>query len=356
MASRPFRALNVPLMTPLQRIWRSYLLQRLGKALLTIFIVTSLIFFMIRLMPGDPVETYVNELITRYGMTYVEARDQAAALFAIDLDAPLHVQYLGYLSQLLRGNMGTSILSPGVPVTAVIARFLPWTLFSVGLSLLISFSLGVTLGMVMAYRRESPLDHALSAFASILSSIPNYLVGIILLVYLGVQWNLVPIQFMRGSLSPGIQPGFTWTFMQDVLAHAALPVTTYVLTTIGAWMLTMKSSTISTLGEDYVTVARARGLPDHRITFAYIGRNAALPLFTQLAVTIGFVVGGAVLIERIFVYHGIGEILLRSIERRDYTVMQGVFIIITCAVILSNLMADYLCRWLDPRIQRPASE
>ena len=145
--------------------------------------------------------------------------------------------------------------------------------------------------------------------------------------------------------------GFMLKFIGDVLYHAILPVTFYVLTTVGSWMLAMKSSTVATLEEDYVTVARARGLPDSRIMTSYVGRNASLPLFTQLAISIGFVVGGSVLIESIFVYQGIGQQLLKAINQRDYPVMQGIFLIIVVSVTFANLLADLLYSRLDPRIR-----
>jgi peptide/nickel transport system permease protein len=230
-------------------------------------------------------------------------------------------------------------------------KFLPWTIFSVGLGLMLSFMIGMLLGMFMAYRRDTLLDHGLTVFASIFSSIPNYLVGLMIIVWLGIQWGLVPIAAMRGSLSPNTVPGLTWEFFSDALFHAALPVATYFITTVGAWMLSMKSSTINTLGEDYVTVAKARGLKDWRITTAYVGRNASLPLFTQLALSIGFVMGGSLLIETIFVYQGIGQTLGQAINRRDYTVMQGIFLVTTLAVIFANFFADLLYSWLDPRIK-----
>ncbi|GAB4558911.1 MAG: ABC transporter permease [Anaerolineae bacterium] len=333
------------------RILRNFWVRRGAKALFTIFFVVSLTFFLVRLMPGSPIEIYINSLIEQYGIPYDEAKNQAAALFAIDLDAPLYMQYLSYLKNLLRGDLGTSLISAGTPVSTIILRFLPWTIFSVGIGLILSFSLGILLGMFMAYRRESPLDHVLSAFASIVSSVPNYLIAMMLVVFLGVQWKLVDIAAMRGSMSPGMQPGFNMAFIKDALYHASLPIVTYVITTIGTWMLTMKSSTISTLGEDYVTVAKARGLPERRITLAYVGRNATLPLFTQLTIAIGFIVGGSLLIESVFVYQGIGLILLRSITQRDYSVMQGVFLIITISVIVANLLADVLYSRLDPRIK-----
>jgi peptide/nickel transport system permease protein len=332
-------------------LWRSYLLRKTLKALFTVYVVISLTFFLIRLLPGNPVELYMNQLIVEYSMPINEARDQAAALFSIDLEKPIYLQYFDYMGNLLRGDMGKSILSPGSTVAEIVQRHLPWTVFSVGLSLIISFILGIAMGILMAYHRESTLDHILTVLASIFSSVPNYLVGILLIVWLGVQLKIIPIAAMRGSLSPGVKPGLTWTFIKDVFFHAWLPMLTYILTTIGGWMLAMKSNTITVLEEDYVTVARARGLKDSRITSAYVGRNASLPLFTTLAISIGFVVGGSILIESIFRYNGIGSILLSSIQRRDYTVMQGVFLIITISVVAANYFADILYSWIDPRIR-----
>ncbi len=340
----------------LRRLLRSYYLRKVFKALFTAYVVITLTFFLIRLLPSNPIEFYIQDLMVQYGIPYHEAKDQAAALFAIDLDKPLVLQYVEYMGNLLRGDLGTSILSPGQSVASFIQRFLPWTIFSVGTALILSFTIGVLLGLLMAYRRESPLDHALTVVASILSSIPNYLLGILLIVWLGVQWKLIPVSQMRGSLSPGVQPELSFTFLKDALFHAALPIATYVLTTMGNWMLTMKSSTIAVLEEDYVTVARAKGLPDFRITTAYVGRNAALPLFTLLTISIGFVVGGSVLIEGLFQYQGIGYILLQSVNRRDYTVMQGVFLIITLSVIFANFFADIFYSWLDPRIKLGGQE
>ena len=341
----------MPISRMARRLYANYPLRRLFKAIFTVFFVTSLTFFVVRLMPGNPVEIYIQELQINQGMSYAEARDQAASLFAIDLDRPFLLQYADYLGNLLRGNLGSSFRSTGTPVTASIAKFLPWTVFSVGTALMISFTVGILLGMVVAYRRGGVFDTLVSAIAALVSAIPNYLTAIIVILIFGVQTSLLPIAKMRGSMSPGMQAGLTPEFIGDVFFHAALPILVYVLTTVGAWTLLMKSSTTATLEEDYVTVARARGLTDGRITTAYVGRNAALPLFTQLAVSIGFVVGGSFLIEEYFVYQGVGLLLLQSIRARDYPVMQGVFLIITIAVIVSNLLADLLYSRLDPRIR-----
>ncbi len=333
------------------RVFGSYFFRKFLRALATVFIVTTIIFFLVRLLPGNPIEIYVNQLIVTYGMPVHEARDQAASLFAIDLEKPVILQYFSYLQNLARGNFGQSVLSPGTSVTEVILRFLPWTLFSVGLGLLISFTVGVLLGVIMAYRRDSFLDHGFTVLSSVVSSVPDFLIGLLIVVWLGVQWKILPFAAMRGAYSSGMQPGFNLAFFADALFHGALPISTYVLTSIGFWMLSMKSNTISTLGEDYVTIAKARGLKEWRITTAYVGRNALLPLFTILTIRIGFVVGGSLLVEQIFEYGGIGRMLGQAINQRDYTLMQGIFLIITFSVILATFFADVLYGWLDPRIK-----
>ncbi len=329
----------------------SYLMRKLVKTLLTVFAVTTFIFFLIRLLPGNPVDVFVQQLVDQQGMTMEQARDQAASLFSVNLNEPLPAQYLRYLRNLVVGDFGISIMSPGTTVSSIVTKYLPWTIFWVGTALIASFILGILLGLLMALRRDSILDHVLTIFASIMSAIPSYIIAILLVVWLGVQWKLVSIAKMRGILSQGVQPGLSWTFFSDALYHASLPIFTYIVATVGGWMLSMKSSTIGTLGEDYVTVARARGLTEWRITTAYVGRNAALPLFTQLAISIGFVVGGAFLIEGIFQYTGVGSILVGAIGKRDYTVMQGVFLVITLSVVIANFFADMLYSWLDPRIR-----
>lgn len=185
----------------LAAVVNSYIFRKLLRTFITIFVVTTIIFFLIRLLPGNPIEIYVNQLVVTYGIPYHEALDQAAALFAIDLDQPVLLQYVSYLKNMLQGNLGMSVLSPGTSVTEVIVRFLPWTLFSVGMGLLISFVIGITLGVMMAYRRDSLLDHGLTIFSSIMSSVPDFLVGLLLVVWLGVQWKILPIAAMRDRKS-----------------------------------------------------------------------------------------------------------------------------------------------------------
>lgn len=326
-------------------------LRSLLKTTLILWIVTTLTFLIIRALPGNPVDIFVQSLVNQ-GMSEEQARSRAARLLRIDLDQPLSAQYFAFMSNLARGELGDSlVLAPGTSVRQIVLQRLPWTLFSVGISLLVSFGLGVFLGMAAAYRRGSWLDHTLTTISATLDAVPPILVAVLCVLLVGVQWQLIPLDQMRGSLSPGIRPGFSLAFFADLFKHLLIPGAVYVLSTLGSWTLAMRSSTISTLGDDYVTVARARGLSDLRIMTAYVGRNASLPLVTGLAISLGFAVSGSILIEQVFVYQGIGLLLNQAIARRDYPVLQGILLVTTITVLLSTTLADLLYSWLDPRVR-----
>ncbi|WP_119066399.1 ABC transporter permease [Aggregatilinea lenta] len=334
-----------------RRMAGNYTFRVVLQGVLTLWAVTTFTFILIRQMPGNPVQIKIDQLMDQRQMSLDEARRSAAGLFDFDPDEPLIQQYVRYLGKLVQGDLGSSILSAGTPVTAQIKRYLPWTLFSVGSGLLISFTLGVLLGMAMAYWRGGILDNVMTALASIMYGVPDFVIALLLLLVAGVQLKWFEIGDVLGGVSQDVDAGFNLSYIANLIQHAALPVLTYVWTTVGGWILTMKSSTISTLGEDYITVAKARGLPERRILTAYVGRNAMLPLVTRLAISIGFVVGGSVIIETIFQYPGLGRLLYTSISSRDYTTMQGVFLVIAAAVVFSNILADLLFGVLDPRVR-----
>jgi peptide/nickel transport system permease protein len=336
---------------PVTRVFGSFLFRRLIRAFLTVFFVSSLIFFLVRLLPGDPVQVYINQQITQYGYSYEDAANQARSLFAIDTDQPVMLQYLDYLKNLATGDMGKSLTATGTSVISIINSRIWWTVFSVGTALLISFGLGSLIGMFMAYRRGGWFDGVMSTFGSFVNSVPNYHLALFIIVIFAVRLEWIPYVKMRGSITSGQQVEFTFAFIKDALYHAILPITVYVITSIGGWMLLMKSSTISALEEDYVTAARARGIPEWRILFFYVGRNAILPLFTTLTISIGFVTGGSLLVEPIFQYQGIGSRLFEAINQRDYPLLQGILLVITVSVVAANLVADFFYSRLDPRIR-----
>lgn len=334
------------------RDWsRSYTLRVFLQGLITIWAVTTFTFFLIRLLPGNPISIRIDQLMQQQAMSYDEAYNIAASLYNFNPDQPVLEQYIDYFGKLMRGDLGMSITSAGTPVSSLIMRFLPWTLFSVGSALIISFTLGIILGTAMAYWRGGIFDNVVTALASILYGIPDYIIALLIILVGGVQLRLFNVGEMRGGVDPSITPGLTLEYIGSIARYAILPVTTYVLATIGGWILSMKSSTISTLGEDYITVAKARGLSERRVLTAYVGRNAMLPLVTRLAISIGFIVGGSVIVEEFYQYPGLGRALVLAIQGRDYTTMQGIFLVITIAVVVSNMLADLMLGLLDPRVR-----
>lgn len=340
----------------MRRVWHNYVLRRILKSLVTLYLVISASFFLVRYMPGNPVQAYINNLMSTQGLSYRDARNQATSLISFNPSAPIYHQYAEYIWNLLHGDLGMSITSPGTSVRSEVFAYMGWTFFSVGLGTLIAFVLGILLGILIAYRRGGVLDHGITNISSFLHAIPNYVWAMVILVVFGVQLGLFDITDMRGTHTPGVNPGFNYTFLSDALYHASLPILVYVFTSIGGWILVMKSSTVQVLDEDYVTVAKARGLRDRRIRLHYVGRNAVLPLFTTFALSIGFVVGGSVLIETIFQYNGVGYYLYDALTKRDYPVMQGFILVITISVIVANLVADLLLSRIDPRIRTGGGE
>lgn len=334
-----------------RRALTGYTARTILQGLLTIWAVMTFTFVLIRQMPSNPVQIEAERIVREELVSYEEAYSRAASLFDFDPNKPIIEQYVEYLAKLIRLDFGQSITSAGTPVLDQILQYLPWTVFSVGLGLLISFTIGIFVGMAMAYWRGGILDNVVTALASILFGIPNYIIALLIILILGVQLKLFSVAEALGRVDPTIEPGFTPEYIGSVLSHAILPVVTYVSATVGGWILTMKSSTIATLGEEYVTVAHARGLSQWRVLTAYVGRNAMLPLVTRLAISIGFVVGGSVIIEDIYRYRGLGKFLTTAIVARDYTSMQGVFLVIAVSVVVANMLADVLYGALDPRVR-----
>ncbi|WP_277587302.1 ABC transporter permease [Psychrobacillus antarcticus] len=333
-----------------------FIIKRLLKMLFTIWVVTTIIFFLIRLMPSNPVDRYVEEQMVQYGLSAEEARAKASFLFSMDLDKSMLEQYITYLGQVIRLDFGDSLLSPGVPVMAIIAERLPWTLFTVGFGLLLSFIIGISAGAILAYRRDKWYEPVVSGIASFLSSIPDFLIAIFLLILFGVvAWGggnpILPIELLRGNYSMDVTPGFNFAFIKDAIMHGFLPIMTYTVSQVGIWVLLMKGSTISTLSADYVTLAKVRGIKPRRILSAYVGRNALLPISTEFAMRLGFIIGGSLIIEQLFVYQGIGLELLKATSGQDYPLMQGIFLIMTIAIVISSFLAEIFYAVLDPRIK-----
>lgn len=325
------------------------LARSLVRTAVMLWLVASVTFLAIRALPGNPVDVWMQEM-QGTGLTGEQARAEATRLLKIDLDEPLWSQYAEYMRNLVRGDLGDSvILSPGTPVIEMLGERLLWTLFSVSPGLIVGFLIGLYLGSRAAYRRGTWIDRLITNGSALTDSVPPVLVGILLVFYVGVVWEVVPIQALRGAHSPDVQPGFELDFILSALAHVIMPGMVYVLASMGGWTLMMRGSALSVLKDDYVTQARARGLSERTIRVTFVQRNARLPLVTGFAISMGFVFSGAVLIEEVFVYPGVGQLLANALAQRDYTVMQGVVLATTVTVLIATAIADTLYGWLDPR-------
>ncbi|MCL5035907.1 MAG: ABC transporter permease [Chloroflexi bacterium] len=323
------------------------LVKKLAISVVTIFVALTFTFILVRQMPGDIVHTWAMNIMQQQGVTYNEAREMAKAMLNYDPNVPIAVQYFKYMKGLLSGNLGTS-LTYRIPVSVIIVQALPWTVFVCTLSLIISFVIGVLLGTTIAWKRKTILEPVVTLYASITQAVPDFLIALLLLVFFGVSLRWFPL---RGAYSADTVPGFNIPFMLDVLYHAALPVLAYTLQYIGSWALAMKASATSVLGEDYIAVAEARGLKQKRIIVRYLAGNAILPLVTSLAIAFGTIVGGSMLVETVFGYPGIGYFFGQAIATRDYSLIQGLFLLTTVVMILANLTADIIYSKIDPRIK-----
>lgn len=325
----------------------NYVAKRLGQSVLTVFVVISASFGLIRLLPGGPLDYLRAQAIQQGGsdLSVSEINQRIEAQTNIAVDEPLYVQYADYMTSILRGDFGQSIWY-GEPVASVIGPAVPWTVFLTASALFLAFTVGITLGAFMAYREGSRFDVASTGVGLVLNSTPSYVVGLLAIAYLGYRLQLFPT---GGRYASELTPGFTLPFLASVLYHGALPILSMAVIGFGGWALNMRGNSIRILGEDYLRVARLRGLSTRRIAVRYVARNAILPMYTGLMIAIGTVFGGAVIIENIFAYPGVGFYLIQAINARDYPLMMGGFILITVAMVIGITVADLTYGKLDPR-------
>ncbi|MBN3929835.1 ABC transporter permease [Streptomyces verrucosisporus] len=322
-----------------------FVLQRLAFYLLTAWAAITINFLIPRLMPGDPVQS----LLARYqGQLSSKSIASLKALFGLDRDRSLWQQYTDYWAGLARGDLGTSFTYFPTPVSEVVSQSLPWTLALVGTTTLISFLLGTGIGVFAGWRRGSWLDGLLPV-TTFISAIPYFWLGLIAIAVFAVQWPLFPAS---GGYDASLVPSLNGAFVSSALYHAVLPGVTVVLSAMAGWVLGMRNMMVTVSSEDYVMVAQAKGLPERRVMFSYAARNAILPNVSGFALSLGFIVGGTLLVEMVFSYPGIGYVLFQGVGAKDYPLMQGVFLIITLAVLAANLLADLLYMILDPRTRK----
>jgi peptide/nickel transport system permease protein len=321
-----------------------YVLRRLGFFILTLWAALTLNFLLPRLMPGNPAEVMLSKF---HGELSPGSLHALQVLFGLNTHQNLFQQYISYLHQLLTGNLGTSLSQYPESVSSVIGSAVWWTVGLVGVTTVLAFILGTGIGIVSAWRRGSRLDSIVPPVFVVTSALPYFLVGIVLLLVFGITLKWFPSEGAYYVTTD--TPGLNITFFEDVFNHAILPAAALLITLIGTWILTMRNTMITTLAEDYVRMARAKGLPGWRIMIDYAARNAILPNLTGFAMSLGFVVSGAILIEDVFNYPGVGFMLLSAVGNEDYPLMQGLFLLITLAVLVAILIADVLTALLDPR-------
>lgn len=306
---------------------------------LVLLVAATINFGLPRLMPGGPLMHLAGEDPAR-----LSAEDRQRLLAGLGLDRPIWEQYLQYLGRLARGDLGFSF-QEGRPVASILAERLPWTLLLVGSALVISTVLGVALGALAAWRRGQPPDLGLLGVFMVFESVPSFWLAMILIAVFGAQLGWLPIFGARtlGAPLEGV------ALVADVARHLVLPLTTLVVVSIGGVFLIMRYSMLSVLGEQYIATAWSKGASERRVLFVHAARNALLPVATVFMLNLGFVVGGATVVETVFSYPGLGRLLFEAVLARDYPVLQATFFVITVSVILANIVADLAYPLIDPR-------
>jgi peptide/nickel transport system permease protein len=323
----------------------SFVLRRLAFYLFTAWAAITINFLLPRMMPGDPVQS----LIARAGgQIDTNAMQSLYILFGLDKSKPFFQQYVEYLGQLLRGDLGLSFTFFPTPVSSVIADSLPWTLALVGFTTVAAFLIGTGLGVLAGWRRGSWVDLLLPV-TTFLSSIPYFWLGLIAITLLAGQGGPFPAS---GGFDPGVVPSWDWAFVGSAIQHSILPAATILITSMSGWVLSMRNMMVTVSAEDYITVAHAKGLSERRVMLSYAARNALLPNVSGFALQLGLIVGGTLLVEIVFSYPGVGFQLFQAVGAKDYPLLQGIFLVITLSVLAANLLADLVYLLLDPRTRR----
>ena len=325
----------------------SYFLRRIGMFFLVIFIAASFNFLIPRMAPGNPIGAITSRMAqASAGIENGQAMFEAYRK-RFGLDDPLYIQYAKYMWNSIRFDFGESLSAYPAEVWEIIRPAIAWTIGLIATSVLITFIFGVTIGALLAWTGTPEWVKVFLPLTMIWGVLPYYLLAMLLLYALAFNTGLFP---MSGAYDSGIPKEFTWPFIVNVAHHAVLPALSIILSSLGLWALTMRGLMVNTIGEDYMLLAEAKGLPKRRIFWWYAVRNAIPPQLTHLAIALGHVVSGAILVEIIFGYPGLGYQLYQSIQNSDYTVIQGITLILAVSVGLAVLIIDLIYPRLDPRV------
>jgi peptide/nickel transport system permease protein len=324
-----------------------YILKRLGFYIVAFFGALTLNFFLPRMMPGNPVQMYIGTLYQSGGKINAETIAAIEKLFGYNQKEPLIVSFFNYVISIFKGDWGISFTYYPQSVLDSVKRGLTWTVFLMGTALIIGFIINTLLGILAAWKRGGRLDTTLTVGGQILANIPSVVVAIVLSFALGFT-GVFPRSY---AVTPLFIPQNTFEYVKDVANHAFLPVLAILITGLGG-IMGMRANMINQLGEDYIVMGIAKGVPDRKIMFSYGAKNALLPVVTSLAMSVGFLLGGSLIIEQVFNYPGLGKIMVNAINRRDYPLMQGILLMTTILMLTANFIADISITFLDPRIRR----
>ncbi|BDO43560.1 ABC transporter permease [Cellulomonas sp. NTE-D12] len=312
---------------------------------ITAWAAVTINFLIPRMMPGDPVAALIAK---NQGRLDSSAEQALRVLFGLDSHASVWTQYVQYWRLLLHGNLGLSFSYFPTPVVDVIKQSLPWTIGLVGIATVLSFAIGTLIGAGIGWRRGTWADMLLPV-STFFQAVPYFWLGLLCIALFSVTLGWMPAS---GSYDRSMVPALTPEFAGSVIRYGTLPALTIVLSSIAGWILGMRNMMVTVSSEDYVTVAHAKGLSERRVMFGYAARNAILPQVSSFALSLGFIVGGTLVMEMVFSYQGIGWALYTAVSNHDYPLMQGCFLMITLAVLVANAVADVVYALLDPRTRQ----
>jgi peptide/nickel transport system permease protein len=324
-----------------------YFVRRIAMFFLVVFVAASFNFLIPRLAPGNPIGAMTSRMAqASAGIENGQAMFEAYRK-RFGLDEPIYVQYAKYMWNTVRLDFGQSLSAYPAGVWEIIRPAIGWSIGLIGVSVLITFALGITVGALLAWQGTPKIVRSVLPMTMIGGVLPYYLMGILLLYFFAFSLRLFP---MSGAYDSGIPRELSGPYIGSIARHAVLPALSIILTSLGAWALTMRGLMVNTIGEDYMLLADAKGLPKRRILWWYSVRNAIPPQLTHLAIALGYVVSGAILVEIVFSYPGLGYQLYMSIVNSDYTVIQGITLVLAVSVGLAVLIIDLIYPRLDPRV------
>ena len=318
-----------------------FIVRRVIFYLVAAWVALTINFFIPRAMPGNAVQS----VMSKFPNLQPSAYKALEALLGVGHPGSLWDQYWAYLDNIFHLNFGTDVTNYPASVASLLAQTIPWTITLVGTATVIAFLVGTVLGVVAGWRHGGWLDRVLPGLM-FFQAVPYFFLALILLELLAVRGHLLPV---GQGYSGGLVPGWHWDFVGSAVYHSLLPAFTIVIASVAGWMLQMRNVMITTIGEDYMLAAQAKGLSNRRVMFSYAARNALLPQLQGFGLAVGFVVSGAIVMEIVFSYPGIGLLLLNAVTSNDFPLMQAVFLVITFAVLLANLIVDLIIVAVDPR-------